>query len=61
MKKISGTNKNEWLCLIQFLDKSGNEVSKIETRNKKTFEQTLEEKEEIIGIYGDKESDGTYI
>jgi hypothetical protein len=61
IKRIRGTMKNMWPQYIVFLDAEGNQVSAMHANHDEHFgpEQILLDGEEVIGVYGHKNSDGS--
>jgi hypothetical protein len=58
VRKLQGT-KGAWPCQLTLFDKDDAVISKIELNNNNLGEkQVLKEGEEIIGMYGHKNSDG---
>ena len=59
IRKISGTKLGQWPNCIVFKDENGHDISKIGTDSSKVTEETHElmEGEEVIGVYGHKDSD----
>jgi hypothetical protein len=61
IKKIRGTANGNRMANIHFLNKNGNETTRIQTRERPFApDQILADDEEIIGIYGDKDYAGTH-
>jgi hypothetical protein len=59
IKKIKGNKQGVWVSHIVFTDNAGVEISKIVANaNELGPEHVLAEGEEVIGVYGHKNSDG---
>ncbi len=58
VKRINGTNHNQWLCHLSFGKKDGSQITKVECSSYTLGPETvIADDEEIIGVYGNKEVD----
>ena len=60
VKRVNGTKQGSILCCLIFSKKDGSQIAKVETQTGYPYDRDfiIGDYEEIIGIYGKKDSQG---